>query len=156
MDHIHIRKYKPGDAERLWEIHDSAVRRVCIRDYTEQQVKIWAGEDPDAHDWRKKMDTIHPFVADIENRPVGYADLQADGLIDHFFVHADFQGRGVGSALMNTITASAQEQTIPKIYSHVSITAKPFFLHHGFKLVTEQQVMIRGCEFTNYRMERVV
>ena len=41
-----------------------------------------------------------PFVAEIEGQIVGYADLQEDGYIDHFFVSGSMARRGVGSALM--------------------------------------------------------
>ncbi|KJG63374.1 acyltransferase, partial [Raoultella planticola] len=36
-----------------------------------------------------------------------------------------------------------------------SITAKPCFERHGFRVVEEQQVAVRGETFINYRMEKV-
>jgi putative acetyltransferase len=35
-----------------------------------------------------------------------------------------------------------------------SITAKPCFERHGFRVVEEQQVAVRGETFINYRMEK--
>ncbi|MDR8345879.1 GNAT family N-acetyltransferase, partial [Acinetobacter baumannii] len=37
-----------------------------------------------------------------------------------------------------------------------SITAKPCFTAHGFKVVAEQRVAARGEWFINYRMEKRV
>ena len=41
-----------------------------------------------------------------------------------------------------------------RITTHASITAKPFFLHRGYKLVNEQQVVRKGIYLTNYAMEK--
>ncbi|MGL5364343.1 MAG: GNAT family N-acetyltransferase, partial [Plesiomonas shigelloides] len=39
-------------------------------------------------------------------------------------------------------------------YSHVSITAKPFFERFGFRVVKKQQVAINGQVLTNFLMEK--
>jgi putative acetyltransferase len=84
---------------------------------------------------------------------VGYADLQSSGLIDHFFVHGKYQSMGVGGALMNAILE--KEHSMTKLYSHVSITAKPFFQHYGFTVKKVQEVEIRGCKIKNNVMELI-
>ena len=85
---------------------------------------------------------------------VGFAEFEPNGHIDCFYVHHEFQGKGVGSALMATIEANAATNKIHRIYSEVSITAKPFFESKGFQVVKQQKVNIRGCELTNFVMEK--
>lgn len=46
------------------------------------------------------MGSIYPFIAEINGVVVGYSDLQSDGFIDHFFFHHEYQGMGVGKALI--------------------------------------------------------
>jgi len=100
------------------------------------------------------MASIQPFIAELDGVIVGYADLQPDGLIDHFFCHHTYQGKGVGRALMNYIFSLADERKIPRLYSHVSITAKPFFERFGFSIESEQTVEIRGEALSNFNMVR--
>ncbi len=45
---------------------------------------------------------------------------------------------------------------VTRFYSHVSITAKPFFAHFGFDVVKAQEVEIRGQVLSNYIMEKKV
>lgn len=41
-----------------------------------------------------------------------------------------------------------------KVTTHASITAKPFFLHRGYRVLRKQQVIRGEIAFTNYVMEK--
>jgi len=43
---ISIEKYKKGMDQMLWEVHYSAIRNVCIKDYSTEQVEAWAPKKP--------------------------------------------------------------------------------------------------------------
>ena len=102
--------------------------------------------------WASKIRSIKPFVAVFGEKIVGYADLQNDGKIDHFFVHGSHQGQAVGRSLMNKIIAEGASRK--RLYSEVSHTAKPFYERNGFKTIKVQEVNIRGVTLTNNIMER--
>jgi len=106
--------------------------------------------------WQKRMQGIKPYVAKIGSEIVAYADVQNDGYIDHFFVHANHQGKGVGAVLMQAIIRilTMQGGECDRLYLHVSITATPFFKRHGFEVVKEQEVEIKGVKLRNNIMER--
>ena len=149
-----IREYKESDAKALRAIHFHTIRNVNIRDYSQSQVEAWAPDVLDADIWLKRMNGLNPFIAVIDNIIVGYTDLQPSGLIDHFFCHHEYQGQGVGNVLMNHIFSVANERDIKRLYSEVSITARPFYEHFGFKVVQKQQMEVRGQTLINYVMEK--
>lgn len=147
-----IESYKTHMAAELWQVYFTAIRMICIRDYSQEQVRAWAPDSFDPNIFREKMDKLNPFVAVLNGKIVGYADLQANGLIDHFFVHGEYQGRGAGSALMKTILEEGN--TKPKLYSYVSHTAKPLYIKHGFVVEETRLEEIRGCKIENNLMVR--
>ncbi|CAH0530438.1 GNAT family N-acetyltransferase [Vibrio hippocampi] len=151
---IKIRKYQHCDARALWQLKQQTIRRINSRDYSLTQVRAWAPDEIDPAIWQKRVDGMNPFIALIGDKIVGFADLQADGYIDHFFCHADHQSVGVGRALMQQILTQADNQNIARLYSAVSLTAKPFYQHFGFQVVKQQQVETRGETLTNFIMER--
>lgn len=151
---IIIRNYQEADAPILRKLFVSSVRRVAIRDYSQAQVEAWAPQAYDKQAWDSKMAQNRPFVAILNDRIVGYADLQSSGYIDHFYCHWRQQGQGVGTSLMQFIIEDSQRQNIPRIYSDVSITAMPFFKRFDFEIVSEQTVSVRGQTLKNYNMER--
>ena len=117
-------------------------------------MEAWAPESLDSEIWKNRMKILNPFVAEIEGTIAGYADLQSNGLIDHFFCHHEFQRQGVGSALMEHIISSGKRADITRFYSEVSITAKPFYEHFGFSVVQEQSLEMRGQKLRNVIMEK--
>ena len=149
---ITIREFKAGDEDGTWNVFYSAIHQVCSRDYTREQIQAWAPIDLDSSKWAKKIQSIKPFIATIDGKIVGYADLQDNGKIDHFFVHGDHQAQGIASALMNTIIRKAPIQQT--LYSEVSHTAKPFYEKHGFNVIQVQEVKMHGVALTNNIMER--
>lgn len=147
---ISIVEFERGQELDLREVFTSSVRQVCVADYSADQILTWAPNAYDVDAWRKRICDLKPFVAIKNSKVVGYADLQKDGYIDQFYVHGDHQGCGFGRALMTRILAEGKRAK--KLYSHVSITAKPFFEINGFGVVKERVVDIKGVKLTNYLM----
>lgn len=130
----------------------SSVHEIARSFYTEDQLNAWAPSAYDEQQWADKMCALRPFVAVIDDRVVGYADLQVSGYIDHFFVSGKFPGRGIGSALMGHIHQMAQQRSIPELSAHVSLAAESFFSRHGFSVVQRQAATVNGVSMRNALM----
>lgn len=156
---INIRAYQSDDADHLYQLFYHTIRHINCRDYSQSQVEAWAPDDRDMVKWRENMAKINPYVVELaapEKKIVAYADIQADGYIDHFFCHHQYQGQGIARQLMQHLLSTAKEMKLEKAYAHVSITARPFFEKAGFCLVKEQQVSVREQILTNFIMEKLL
>ena len=153
---ITIRNYITSDAQALRSIHFNTIHNINTRDYSKEQVDAWAPASIDKEFWQKRFKDLSPFVAQINETIVGYTDLQNDGLIDHFFCHHEYQGKGIGRKLMTHVLVLAKERGIKRLYSEVSITARPFYEHFGIHLEKEQEFEIRGQKLKNFVMERFI
>jgi len=153
---ITVRNYKENDAEALWNIYYHTIRNINSCDYSQEQVEAWAPDSFDTHIWEKRMKGLSPFVAESNGVIVGYTDLQVSGLIDHFFCHHKYQGKGVGRTLMTHVLSVGRERNIKRYYSEVSITARPFYEHFGFIVAKEQVLEVRGQKLRNFVMEKFI
>jgi putative acetyltransferase len=151
---IAIREFRPGDEPALRAVFESAIHGTARRDYSQLQVDTWAPRPHDPGAWALRIQGLQPFVAGMGDAIVGYADVQASGYIDHFYVAAEAGGQGVGGALMRRILARAQALGLAELTSHVSLTAQPFFAHFGFEIVEHRRVNVRGVEMRNAAMRR--
>lgn len=151
-----LRSFKNADAPRLWQLKYCTIRTVNIRDYSDAQVKAWAPDVQVPKEWSERAKTMNPLVVELDGKVVGYADVQSDGYIDHFFCDSAHQGRGIGKMLMLGLFEAGKNKGVTRFYSHVSVTAKSFFAHFGFEVVKQQQVEIRGQMLSNYIMEKKV
>lgn len=149
---ITIKPYFSGVEKELFEVFKSAITLGCAKDYSKEQIRAWVPNEYHHEKWSEIVSTIKPFCAILNGKIVGYADMQEDGYIDHFFVHGNFQGQSIGRSLMNIVLASKPNTT--KAYSHVSITAKPFFERRGFRVIRENITEIREVKLNNFIMER--
>lgn len=153
---MQIRRFQPGDEPALFRVFFSAIHQVASRDYTQQQVDAWAPPDMDTTQWTARMRGIQPFVALLGDEIVGYADLQQSGYIDQFFVSGAHPRQGIGRLLMARIHEEAVNLGIAVLTSDVSVTAEPFFAHHGFEVVQRQQPVRRGVVLANARMRKAL
>ncbi len=151
---IELREFRRGDEPALRRVFESAIHGTARRDYSQLEVEAWAPREHDAAAWAARMQGLRPFVALVAGTIVGYADLQAGGHIDHFYVAQAAGGQGVGGALMQRILARAQEPGLAELTSHVSVTAQQFFAHFGFEVVEYRVVDVRGVQMRNASMRK--
>jgi putative acetyltransferase len=156
---MRIRAYRDADAPLLMRLFHATVHEVCRADYPSAALEAWApaaGLDPDV--WRTRFARTRPWVAVAEDddAPVGFLELDADGHIDCCYAHHRWQRRGVGTLLLGHALALAARARFPRLTADVSITARPFFARHGFAVVRAQDVRRNGETLRNFVMERVL
>lgn len=147
-----IRRYRQGEEPALFDVFYSAVHLVASRNYTPQQIEAWAPRDLDASLWERRIRGINPFVAELDGTVVAYADVQASGYIDHFFVSGAHPRRGLGTMLMTRILEEAARLDLRELTSAVSRTAQGFFERFGFCVVEQRNPVLRGITIPNALM----
>lgn len=146
-----IRKYSSSDCEQLAELFYQTVHTVNAKDYTKEQLDVWATGWVDLEKWDKSFSEHYSVVA-VENGVIaGFGDIDESGYLDRLYVHKDYQNQGIATAICDELEQSVRAD---KITTHASITAKPFFELRGYKVVREQQVIRGGIPLTNFVMEK--
>ena len=131
-----IREYQSSDCEELTKLFYNTVHTVNAKDYTEEQLDAWATGQVDLNKWDQSLREHYSIVAVENEMLVSFGDIDESGYLDHLFVHADYQGKGIGTMICNRL-----EQAVSgNIITHASITARPFFEKRGYRVVKEQQV----------------
>ena len=148
---MQLRKYQPSDCAQMAELFYQTVHSVNAKDYTKEQLDAWASGEVDLRAWDESF-RAHKTIIVVENSEiVGFGDMDETGYLDRLYVHKDYQGQGVASAICGELERFADG----KIFTtHASITAKPFFQHRGYCVVWEQKVIRRGVALTNFVMEK--
>ena len=144
-----IREYISSDCEQIAELFYQTVHTINAKDYAQEQLCAWATGHMDLSAWNKSFLEHNTCVAVKNDIIVGFGDIDDTGYLDRLFVHRDYQRQGVATALCDKL-----ETGFDIITTHASITAKPFFLHRGYRVIKEQQVVRNGISLTNYVMEK--
>lgn len=151
-----IRLFESEDTEQIARLFHDTVRRINIRDYSEQQVVAWSPDDIYFRNWRAICSTRFTYVAEADEKIIGFGGLEANGHIDCFYVHYLYQGQGVGSKIYHAIELKARKLNLNHLFTEASITAKTFFIARGFTVIKQQEVVCRGEKFVNYLMQKAI
>jgi len=150
---ISLRSYRPADLPAVCRLFYETVHTVCANDYAQRELDAWAPEKVDLAAWNRALRESLCVIATVGDEIVGFANLAGDYL-DRIYVHAAWQRRGVGSAMVGALERAARKRGIVSIYTDASITARPFFRALGYRVVTPQKVVRGGVVLTNFRMEK--
>jgi ribosomal protein S18 acetylase RimI-like enzyme len=129
VDDVLILEAKPDDAGEIARIHIDARREAMpdlARAHTDAETLAWfatvVGDRPSA--W---------WVARLQGRIVGYLRLDRDG-IDHLYVLPAWQGRGVGTMLLEKAKA-LRPDGLALFTFQKNTKARAFYESHGFRAV---------------------
>lgn len=151
-----VRRFLPGDETALWQVHRSAIQLIASRHYTAEQIQAWLPTEGERADWAARVRRLAPFVALQGDETVGYADLQADGLIDHFYVCGHRAGQGLGALLMHHLHEEAARLGLGGLHAYVSLGAEPFFRRFGFEVVERRTPVRRGVALSHALMRKAL
>lgn len=150
-----IREYRQDDCEEMIELFYQTVHTVNAKDYTKDQLDVWADGKVDIDKWDVSFREHYSVVAvDTykDGKIIGFGDIDKTGYLDRLYVHKDFQRQGIATAICDRL-----EQKVPGvIVTHASITARPFFEQRGYVVAREQRVKRQSIYLTNYVMEKKV
>lgn len=147
---MQIRPYQPADCVLLAELFHHTVHTINARDYTSEQLQAWAPGSVDLEEWNRSFQAHYTLVAIDHGLIVGFGDIDSTGYLDRLYVHADYQGQGIATALCERLEQSVSGP----VRTHASLTARPFFEKRGYRVVKEQQVERHGVLLTNFVMHK--
>lgn len=94
------------------------------------------------------------MVAEEGRVLAGFASWRLDGYLDLLFTHPRFARQGVASRLYIEIEGALRQAGVPRVFTHASLAARPFFEGKGFELEAEESVECRGVYLRRFRMQK--
>ena len=146
-----IRVYGSRDCPALIRLFRETVHTACAGNYGPEQLDAWATGQVDEAAWNESFLRHTTFVAEENGTILGFGDMDETGYLDRLYVHHAHQREGIATAICDAL-----EQAVPSACytTHASITAKPFFMQRGYRVVRQQTVVRYEVEMTNFIMEK--
>lgn len=149
-----VREYRLSDLTQISQLFYNTIHQINSRDYTSEQINVWAAEIKEESFWQERFKNDVVYVVEANNTILGFAEFKKTGYIDCFYVHHQWQGKGVGSLLINQIETEARKQDISLLFVEASITAMPFFRAKNFVIIREQEKLYKGHKFKQFYLEK--
>ncbi|WP_365909397.1 GNAT family N-acetyltransferase [uncultured Ruminococcus sp.] len=71
---------------------------------------------------------------------MGFGDVDTSSYLDRLFIHKDYQGMGVATAICSVLESYIRGKIIT---IHASITSKPFFNSEDIKLWKNRRLFVK-------------
>jgi len=151
---ITIRKYRIQDLSPVVRLFTDSVHELTAGAYDETQRYAWASRTPHLDTWRERLESLETLVAEEGSDLAGFISYEKDGHIDLVFTAPNYARRGIASALYHEAEQQLKELGVTELKTEASVVARPFFERHGFEVVDEQRVKVRGAQFLRYLMRK--
>ena len=151
-----IRKYRPDDCPLLAQLFYNTVHTINAKDYTKKQLDAWATGNVNLDEWNRSFLAHTTLVAVWDGVIAGFADMDKSGYLDRLYVHKDYQGIGIATALLKELERRAIDENVVYFETYASITARPFFEKLGYTVQAENIAVREGVPLMNFRMTKAM
>jgi putative acetyltransferase len=127
-----LRPFLPADATALRDLFAQSIDELTADDYDEDQRLAWVSSAEDAAEFRAKLGGMLTLVVQLDGEYLGFGSLKDNKAIDMLYVHPDFAGEGVGTALADALEKIAGARGAEAVTADVSDMAVPFFERRGY------------------------
>ncbi len=134
---MNIRRFKEEEAKEVSDLIRNTIRISNTKDYPLELMKLLIETETPEHVLERASWT-HFYVAEDEGRIVGCGAIgpfwgkeDESGLFT-IFVHPEYQGKGVGRAIIETLEKDEYFLRAKRIEIPASITGVPFYLKMGY------------------------
>jgi len=152
---MNIRPAVKADVPSLATLYHDTVMAHGPEHYTEAQTAAWAASTLDLAEFEHFILGVQTYVAETPNGIVGFGGLSPEGPIASLYVHQDYLGQGVGSAILQYLMEQAERDRLPRLYAEASEFSLGLFQKFGFRHYDTEVVERMGVSFTRYLVEKV-
>ena len=138
---MELHDYRSKDLELLYQLFYAAVH--ATHHYSESQKRAWAPSSA-PESFSQGLGEDFTLLAFEKEQPIGYVQLKSDGLLHAIYTHPNFQGRGVGRALMEAALQEAERLGLKRVHLEASQNARGFYEKLGFVATEERPKICRG------------
>ena len=131
-DDYPLRPFIPADAMALRDLFAQSIDELTADDYDEDQRLAWVASAEDADEFRARLGGMLTLVVQLDGEYLGFGSLKDNKTIEMLYVHPDFAGEGVGTALADALEKIAGARGAEAVTADVSDTAVPFFERRGY------------------------
>jgi len=135
-----LRPFLPADTMALRDLFAQSIEELTADDYDDDQRLAWAASAADAAGFRDRLGGMLTLVVQLDGDYLGFGSLKDNKTIDMLYVHPDFAGEGVGTAIADALEKIAGARGTAAVTVDASDTAVPFFEGRGYSAVQRNSV----------------
>jgi GNAT superfamily N-acetyltransferase len=138
------RRALPDDAVAIYDVHMSAIAKICASEYSNDEIAGWTAGKTSAG-YLAPIAVNDFFVSTLETRVVGFSEFNPESHeIQAVYVHPDYLRRGIGLMLLRRAEEAARSRTVSSVHLHATLNAVSFYQSSGYSFERFTTLPMRG------------
>ena len=153
---ITVRRAECADASAVAGLFQRSINGLASSHYSPSQIATWVHLGSNVIQWEKRIRTQYFILGECDGSLAGFLGFEDTGHVDTLYVDPDYARKGIATTLLKNVEGKSVKDGLKRLFSEVSISARPFFEAHGFDVLASQTVERDGVIFQNYRMQKII
>ena len=153
-DDFPLRPFLPADTMALRDLFAQSIEELTAEDYDEDQRLAWISTAEDADAFAKRLGGMLTLVVQLDGIYLGFTSLKDNKTIDMLYVHPDYAGEGIGTALVDALEKIAAARGTETLTTDASDAAVTFFERLGYIQTSRNSVPIAEQWLSNTTMTK--
>ena len=152
---MEIRKYILEDTELLMKLQIETIKSINSSDYSSKEIEAWLSpENMNLDFFAKTLKENIVYVSLIDDKIVGFGELNKKGEIKRLYTNKNYQGKGVASRLLKVLEQEAKKMGLDYLILESTISAKNFYESKGFIILGKKVENVNGVEHIGFDMKK--
>jgi len=149
-----LRPFTAADSSQAAAVFRDAIERIAAADYSPAQCRAWAAHVDDEDAFGRRLGEGYTRVAEDDQGLVAFGQLHPADHVEYLYCHSRGRGRGHAAAILGELEAEARRRGQTILCSEASLTARPFFEKHGYRVLAEETVQRGAVGLRRFRMSK--
>ena len=149
-----LRPFLPADTVALRDLFAQSIEELTADDYDENQRLAWIATAEDAGEFAKRLGGMLTLVVQLDGIYLGFTSLKDNKTIEMLYVHPDYAGEGIGTALVDAVEKIAAARGAETLTADASNSAVTFFERLGYEQTSRNSVPIAEQWLSNTTMKK--
>jgi putative acetyltransferase len=139
-----IRRARPDDAGAICDLHRASVLGICDgRTPAGTLIILAESASPERIRTAMREAGVTVFLAETGGRAAGFSAVMDDA-VSGVYVHPDYAGLGIGSALLAAAEKEAARRGVQVLRLHATLNSIRFYEKQGYAAVRESDFPLTG------------
>ena len=149
-----LRPFLPADTVALRDLFAQSIEELTADDYDENQRLAWIATAEDAGEFANRLGGMLTLVVQLDGIYLGFTSLKDNKTIEMLYVHPDYAGEGIGTALVDAVEKIAAARGAETLTADASDSAVTFFERLGYEQTSRNSVPIAEQWLSNTTMKK--
>ena len=151
-----LKQISKKDQLKLKEVYFDSICSIDENIYSKEHKFAWARQAWENSEVEKSLLKGKGLKLICDKKIIGFATRYPENRLSLFYVRGNFQGKGLGTLILDSIEKDAFKSGINKLNTEASLISYKLLLNRKWEMHYKEKININGLIFERYKMFKIL